>query len=102
MHVSNNWKYVCGRRLYACINRQKFKCLDLREITSLRKVKKHYLHGKSFKSSWKINLHIKKHYLTKTNNMVNTVEFLSDHMPEQTHMVCFKFLLHLEFAFNLC
>ena len=56
----------------------------------------------SFKSSWKINLHIKKHYLTKTNNMVNTVEFLSDHMPEQTHMVCFKFLLHLEFAFNLC
>ena len=34
--------------------------------------------------------------------MVNTVEFLSDHMPEQTHMVCFKFLLHLEFAFNLC
>ena len=45
MHVSNNRKYVCGRRLYACINRQKFKCLDLREITSLRKVKKHYLHG---------------------------------------------------------
>ena len=39
---------------------------------------------------------------TKTNNMVNTVEFLSDHMPEQTHMVCFKFLLHLEFAFDLC
>ena len=24
---------------------------------------------------------------TKTNNLVNTVEFLSDHMPEQTHMV---------------
>ena len=31
---------VCGRRLYACINTQKFKGLDCREITSLPETKK--------------------------------------------------------------
>ena len=31
---------VCRRRLYACINTQKFKGLDCREITSLPEIKK--------------------------------------------------------------
>ena len=39
-HVSNNQKYVCSHRLYTCINAQKFKGLDSREITSLPEIKK--------------------------------------------------------------
>ena len=38
--VSDDWKSVCGRRLYACINTRKFKGLDSREITSLPVIKK--------------------------------------------------------------
>ena len=38
--VSEDRKYVCGRRLYACINTRKFKYLDSREITSLPKIQK--------------------------------------------------------------
>ena len=33
--VSVDQKYVCGRRLYACINKRKLKGLDSREITSI-------------------------------------------------------------------
>ena len=33
-------EYVCGRRLYECINTRKFKGLDSREITSLSEIKK--------------------------------------------------------------
>ena len=39
-NVSDDWKYVCGRRLYACINTEKFKGLDSREITSLPDIEK--------------------------------------------------------------
>ena len=35
MHVSNDQRYVYGSTLYACIIAQKFKGLDLREITPL-------------------------------------------------------------------
>ena len=38
--VSDDRKYVCGRRLYACTNTRKFKGLDSREITSLPEIKK--------------------------------------------------------------
>ena len=38
--VSDDRKYVCGRRLYACINTRKFKGLDSREITPLPEIKK--------------------------------------------------------------
>ena len=38
--VSDDRKYVCGRRLYACITTRKFNGLDFREITSLPGVKK--------------------------------------------------------------
>ena len=38
--VGDDRKYVCGRRLYACINTRKFKGLDSREITSLPEIKK--------------------------------------------------------------
>ena len=38
--VSDDRKYVCGRRLYACINTQKFKGFDSRQITSLPEIKK--------------------------------------------------------------
>ena len=38
--VSYDRKYVCGRRLYACINTRKFKGLDSREMTSLPVIKK--------------------------------------------------------------
>ena len=31
--VSDDRKYVCGRRLYECVNARKFKGLDSREIT---------------------------------------------------------------------
>ena len=33
--VGEDRKYVCGRRIYACINTRKFKGLDSREIASL-------------------------------------------------------------------
>ena len=32
---SDDFKYLCGRRLYVCLNTWKFKGLDSREITSL-------------------------------------------------------------------
>ena len=38
--VSDDRKYVCGRRLYACIDTRKFKGLDSRQITSLPVIKK--------------------------------------------------------------
>ena len=38
--VSEDQKYVCGRRLYARINTKKFKGLDSWEITSLPEIKK--------------------------------------------------------------
>ena len=34
-HVSDDRKYVCGRRLYVCINTWKFRGLNSREIMSL-------------------------------------------------------------------
>ena len=34
-HVSDDRKYVCGRRLYVCINTWKFRRLNSREIMSL-------------------------------------------------------------------
>ena len=57
MHVSDNQKYACGRRQNVCINTQKFKNLDSREITriSLPEIKKSNLHGTSFQPSPKIN-----------------------------------------------
>ena len=53
--VSDDQKYLCGSRLYACINTRKFKGLDSREITSLPDIKKNDLHGTSFQSSPKID-----------------------------------------------
>ena len=54
-----NWfstQYPCGRRLYTCINTQKFKGLDSREIASLPcRDRKSDLHGTSFQSSPKID-----------------------------------------------
>ena len=38
--VSDDQKYLCCRRLYACVNTQKFKGLDSREITSFPEIKK--------------------------------------------------------------
>ena len=37
--VSDDRKYVCGRRLYMSINTRKFKGLDSREITPLPEIK---------------------------------------------------------------
>ena len=37
---SDDWRYVCGCRLYACIKTRKFNGLDCREITSLPEIKK--------------------------------------------------------------
>ena len=51
MHVSDDLKYVCGCRLYACINTQKFKGLDY----IIARHQKSDLHGTSFQSSPKIN-----------------------------------------------
>ena len=54
--VSDDWKYVCGRRLYTCIYTRKFKGLNSRAITSLLEIKKKSdLQGTSFQSSPKIN-----------------------------------------------
>ena len=36
---SDDRKYFCGRKLYACIITRKFKGLDSREITSLQEIK---------------------------------------------------------------
>ena len=47
--VSDDRKYVCCRKLYACINTWKFKGLDSGEITSLPE-KKSDLRGTSFQS----------------------------------------------------
>ena len=41
--VSDNRKYVCGRRLYGCIIARKFKGLHSREITSLPEIKKNVM-----------------------------------------------------------
>ena len=63
--VSDNQKYVCGCRLYACINTRKLKGLDSREITSLPEIKS-YLHGMSFQSlhaHHKIHLHTMKVFI---------------------------------------
>ena len=49
MLVTDDRKYVCCRRLYACINTRKFKGLDSGEITSLPG-KKSDLRGTSFQS----------------------------------------------------
>ena len=38
--VSNDHKYLCSTRLYACINTRKFEGLDSREMTSLPDIKK--------------------------------------------------------------
>ena len=38
--VSDDQKYLCGSRLYACINTWKFKGLNSREITSLPNIEK--------------------------------------------------------------
>ena len=46
--VSDNRKFVCGRRLYACINTRKFKGLDSREIKSLPGIKKVIYMGRHF------------------------------------------------------
>ena len=40
LQFSDDGKYVCGRKLYACIKTRKFKGLDCREITSLPEIKK--------------------------------------------------------------
>ena len=53
--VSDDQKYVCGRRLYVFINTRKSKGLDSRKITSLPEIKKSDLNGTSFQSSPKIN-----------------------------------------------
>ena len=50
-HVSDNPKYVCGRRLYVCINTRKFKGLDY----IIARHQKSDLHRTSFQSSLKIN-----------------------------------------------
>ena len=51
MYFSDNPKYVCSRRLYACINTRKFKGLDY----IIARHQKSDLHGTSFQSSPKIN-----------------------------------------------
>ena len=38
--VGDDRKYVCGRRIYTCINTRKFKGLDSREIASLSWINK--------------------------------------------------------------
>ena len=53
--VSDDQKYVCGRRLYVCINTRKFKGLDSRKITSLPEIKKVIYMARHFQSSPKIN-----------------------------------------------
>ena len=63
--VSDDQKYVCSCRLYACINTRKFKGLDSREITSLPEIKS-YLHGMSFQSLYahhKMHLHTMKVFI---------------------------------------
>ena len=56
MHVSDDWKYYCDRRLYVCINTRKFKGLDCRQITIIaRDQKVIYMAVTSFQSLPKIN-----------------------------------------------
>ena len=40
MHVSDDRKYFCGRRLYVCINTRIFKGLDCRQITIIARDQK--------------------------------------------------------------
>ena len=67
--VSDDQKYLCGHRLYMCINTPKFKDLDAREMKSLPEIKKSDLHGTSFQSSWKINCII---LITRPMKVYNT------------------------------
>ena len=51
MRVSNDRKYICSHRLYACRNTKKLNGLDCRKITSLPEIEKviymagHFNHG---------------------------------------------------------
>ena len=51
--VRDDQKYLCGSRLYACINTWKFKGLDSREITSLSDIKKAIYRARHFNHRWK-------------------------------------------------
>ena len=53
--VSNDWKYVCGRRLYACINTRKFYRPWFQRNNIIARYRKSDLHGMSFQSSPKVN-----------------------------------------------
>ena len=66
MHVSDNWRYVCGRTLYSCIIKQKFKDLDLRKITSLQEIKNEMRtwHVMSIIAKNKLHAHHKTHLNT--------------------------------------
>ena len=62
--VSDDRKYVCGRRVYTCIITRRFKGLNSSEITSLPEVKKViYMarHFASFSSENKPHAHHKTH-----------------------------------------
>ena len=50
--VSDDRKYVCGRRLYACINTRKFQGLDSRQFTSLPGIKKVIYMAHHFNHRW--------------------------------------------------
>ena len=53
--VRNDQKYICGHRLYACINTWKFKGLASREITPSPEIKKVSYMARHFNHHRKIN-----------------------------------------------
>ena len=82
--VSDDRKYVCGRRLYACINTRKFKGLDSREITSLPEIKKviymarHFNHRrKQTACSSQDHLHSMKVYNTRLSQFCQLRQLIS-------------------------
>ena len=55
-HVSDDWKYVCGRRLYVCIYKYtKIQGLRFQRTYIITRDQKSDLHGTSFQSSPKIS-----------------------------------------------
>ena len=63
--VGDDLKYVCGRRIYACINTRKFKGLNSREIASLSGINKWFTwHVISIIAENKPHAHHKTHLRT--------------------------------------
>ena len=95
--VSDDQKYRCGSRLYACINTRKFKGLDSREITSLPEIEK--VITRLICIQWKFTAHdhcnfanydsyffyrpLSSVHLLQSNQRFQAIQFVDRHVSEK-------------------